>query len=580
MYILGLNAYHPDSSACLVKDGKLIAAVEEERFLRVKHWAGLPVESVRYCLKEAGISLEDLDHIALNRDPKANFYKKAVFAFLNKPSFSLVKNRLSNIFKISQIKGSLSKEFLIEEKKIKAKVCNIEHHRAHLASAFFVSPFKKAAIVSIDGFGDFSSCMAAIGENNKMRVFYEVNYPHSLGIFYTAFTQFLGFKKFGDEYKVMGLSAYGRPNYLDDMKEILMFKPNGRFTLNLDYFSFHKSNIGMLWNNTEPILEDVFSEKLVEKFGTPRAYEDEILPFHCDIAASMQKIYEEMFFHVLNYVNRITGVSKLCLAGGCALNSLANGKIFDNTPFKEIYIQPGSSDAGGAIGSCYYLYHQKLNRHREFIMKDTYYGPGFNKNKINQAIHEKGSQLKECSIENIDDINELCRKTAEFIAQGKIIGWFQGRMEWGPRALGNRSILVDPRRKEMKDVLNARIKRREWFRPFAPSILLERVGEYFERDYPDPFMIKVYLIKKDKRDVIPAVTHVDGTGRLQTVSKEENLLYWKLIKEFDKITGVPVLLNTSFNENEPIVCSPDEALDCFLRTKMDVLVMGSFIIKR
>jgi len=578
MYILGINAYHPDSSAAIIHDGKLIAAAEEERFLRIKHWAGFPKEAIRYCLKEANIGLEELDYIALNRDPKANFYKKVIFILLNRPSLSLIKSRLSNILKIEGLKDILSKEFLVPKEKIKAKIHNIEHHRAHLASAFFVSPFKKATVVSLDGFGDFTSCMVGKGEDNKIKVLSAVNYPHSLGLIYTAFTQFLGFKKFGDEYKVMGLAAYGKPKYLQQMEEILILKPEGKFALNLDYFAFYKKGQGMLWNNTEPILEDVFSDKFSQKFGPPRRHVEELSPLHYDLAASLQAMYEKAFFHILNYAYKLTGISHLCLAGGCALNSLANGKIFEYSPFKEIYIQPGASDAGGSLGAGYYLYHQILAHKREFLMQHAYWGPGFSEDEIGKVIAEREKELEGCFIERVEDDDKLCHKAAELIAQGKIVGWFQGRMEWGPRALGNRSILVDPRRKEMKDILNERIKRREWFRPFAPAILLEKVGEYFQRDYPDPFMLKVYPIKEDKRELIPAVTHADGTGRLQTVSKEENPLFWKLIKEFEKITGVPVLLNTSFNENEPIVCAPKEALDCFLRTKLDILVMGNYLI--
>ncbi len=580
MYILGINAYHPDSSAAIIHDGKLIAAAEEERFLRIKHWAGFPKEAIRYCLKEANVGLEEVDYIALNRKPQANFYKKIIFVLLKRPSFPLIKDRISNIFKVERIKNTLSKEFLVPENKIKAKIYNIEHHRAHLASAFFVSPFKKATVVSLDGFGDFTSCMVAKGKDNKIKVLSAVNYPHSLGLIYTAFTQFLGFKKFGDEYKVMGLAAYGKPKYLQKMEEILILKPEGKFNLNLDYFAFYKKGQGMLWNNTEPMLEDVFSEKFIEKFGSPRRDEEEVSSFHCELAASLQAMYEKAFFHILNYAHRITGVSNLCLAGGCALNSLANGKIFDSTSFKEVYIQPGASDAGGSLGAGYYLYHQILDNKREFLMQHAYWGPGFNDDEIGKAMEERKKELEGCFVEKVEDDDKLCHKAAEFIAQGKIVGWFQGRMEWGPRALGNRSILVDPRRKGMKDILNERIKRREWFRPFAPSILLEKVGEYFAKDYPDPFMLKVYPIREEKKEIIPAVTHVDGTGRLQTVSKEENPLYWKLIKEFERITGIPVLLNTSFNENEPIVCMPKEALDCFLRTKMAVLVIGNIIIRR
>jgi len=580
MYILGLNCYHPDSSACIVKDGMLLAAAEEERFLRIKHWAGFPGESIAYCLKEAGIGLEDIDYIALNRNPKANLHKKLIFILSGKASLQLVTNRLLNVFKIKEIKDMLSEKFSVPKNKIEAKIFHIEHHRAHLASAFFVSPFENAAVISIDGFGDFTSCMVARGASNKLDILYEINFPYSLGIFYTAFTQFLGFKSFGDEYKVMGLAAYGKPSFTDKIRKILVLGPKGSFRLNPEYFSFYKSRNSMFWNNVEPKLEDVFSDKLIRDFGPVRNYNEEILAFHCDIASSAQQIYEEVFFHILNYAYEITSSHNLCLAGGCALNSLANGKIFDHTPFKEIYIQPASSDGGGSLGAAYYLYNCILKQKRKFIMKDAYWGPAFNRGQIEAILNKNREQLKGYAIEIIENNSELCRKTAEFIAQGKIVGWFQGRMEWGPRALGNRSILADPRKNEMKDILNARIKKREWFRPFAPAVLLEDLGEYFEKNYPDPFMLKVYRVRQDKINIIPAVTHIDGTGRVQSVSREENPLFWQLINEFKKITGVPMFLNTSFNENEPIVCTPQEALDCFLRTKMDVLVLGNYLIKK
>ena len=578
MIILGINAYHGDSSACLIKDGSLITAAEEERFRRIKHWAGFPEKAVKHCLWSAGLGLEDIDYIAINRNPKANLYKKVLFTLRNRPSFALIKDSLKNALKVKDIKIIMSERLGMKGQKIKAELYHIEHHRAHMASAFFVSPFEGAATLSIDGFGDFVSTMMGIGEGNKIEVIDQVNFPHSLGLFYTALTQYLGFPKYGDEYKVMGLSAYGRPIYLKEMEEIVRLKQNGRFELNLDYFVHHSEGVSMLWEDSEPILGHAYSDRLIEKFGPERRYGEPITEHHQDIAASLQAMYEKAFFHILNYLYERTKIKNLCLAGGCALNSVANGKIFDNTPFKEVYIQPAANDAGGSLGAAYYLYHQIFGKQRNFVMDKVYWGPDFSEAEISEKLKVRSEELNNCKIEKIDNEDELCKKVAKYIADGKVVGWFQGRMEWGPRALGNRSILVDPRRAEMKDILNARIKRREPFRPFAPSILLEAVGEYFEKDYPDPFMIKVYPIKEDKRKVIPAVTHVDGTGRLQTVSKEENPLYYKLIKEFEKITGVPVVLNTSFNENEPIVCTPDEALDCFLRTKMDVLVLGNVII--
>lgn len=580
MLILGINAYHGDSSACIVKDGRLIAAVEEERFRRIKHWAGFPVAAIKYCLSEAGCRIEDVDYVAINRNPKVHFIKKALYAVGRGLSPKLIIDRLKNAGRVQGIKQVMAKELEVEEKKIHAEFFNVEHHIAHLASAFLVSPFKKAAIVSVDGFGDFVGAMWGIGEENKIQVMDRIYFPHSLGLYYLAFTQYLGFPKYGDEYKVMGLAAYGKPVEMDRMRKIVKLNADGKFELNLDYFAHHTEGATMTWDGGEPILGPVYSKRMVEEFGPARRREEPITKTHKDIASSMQAMYEEAFFNLLNYVYEKTKIPNLCLAGGCAMNSVANGKVFDRTPFKEVFIQPAAGDAGGAIGAAYYVYNHILETERNFVLKNAYWGPCFADSEIEQLLNKRIEQLNNCSIVQASSEDELCKNTAHYIAEGNVVGWFQGRMEWGPRALGNRSILVDPRRPEMKDILNARIKRREPFRPFAPSILLEKVGEYFEKEYPDPFMIKVYPIRENKRHIIPAVTHIDGTGRLQTVSKEENPLYWKLIKEFERITGVPVLLNTSFNENEPIVCRPEEALDCFLRTKMDILVLGKYIIKK
>ena len=582
MIILGLNAYHGDSSTCIVIDGKLIAAVEEERFRRVKHWAGFPTEAIKYCLHEAGAKVGDIDHIAVNRNPTANVLRKALFAFQKHPSLNLVKDRLKNATRVRDIKTVLSSEFGVSSENIKAKIHYVEHHVAHLGSTFFASPFDQAVVVSVDGFGDFVGAMWGKGEGNRLDVRDRVFFPHSLGLFYLSLTQFLGFPKYGDEYKVMGLSSYGEPIYLDQMKQMVRLDGNGKFKLNLDYFIHHSEGVTMTWEAGEPNMGSAYSQKMETSLGPPRKREEPISKSHENIAASMQAMYEEAFFHLLNHAYEETKIPVVCLAGGCAMNSVANGKIFDKTPFREVYIQAAAGDAGGALGAAYYVWNQILGNKRDFVMDTAYWGPQFNQVEIKAEIERKNDELKktECVIERINDETELCRKTAKSIKEGKVVGWFQGRMEWGPRALGNRSIVVDPRRAEMKDILNARIKRREPFRPFAPSILLEKTGEYFEKDYPDPFMIKVYPVRPEKRSVIPAVTHVDGSGRLQTVRKEDNPLYWQLIREFENLTSVPVVLNTSFNENEPIVCTPQEALDCFLRTKMDVLVLGNFFIKR
>jgi len=582
MIILGLNAYHGDSSACIVIDGKLIAAVEEERFRRVKHWAGFPTEAIKYCLHEAGANVSDINHIAVNRNPTANLLKKALFAFQKHPSLNLVKDRLKNATRVRDIKTVLSSEFGVSSENIKAKIHYVEHHVAHLGSAFFASPFDQAVVVSVDGFGDFVGAMWGKGEGNRLDVRDRVFFPHSLGLFYLSLTQFLGFPKYGDEYKVMGLSSYGEPVYLDQMKQIVRLDGHGKFKLNLDYFIHHSEGVTMTWDAGEPNMGSAYSQKMEKSLGPARKREEPISKNHENIAASLQGMYEEAFFHLLNHAYEVTQIPVVCLAGGCAMNSVANGKIFDKTPFKEVYIQAAAGDAGGALGAAYYVWHQILNQERSFVMDHAYWGPQFTEAQIGKELMAKSEELEKtgCRIEKFEDCDVLCRRTAKEVSEGKVVGWFQGRMEWGPRALGNRSIVVDPRRAEMKDILNARIKRREPFRPFAPSILLEKTGEYFEKDYPDPFMIKVYPIRPEKRSVIPAVTHVDGSGRLQTVRKEDNPLYWQLIKEFENITGVPVVLNTSFNENEPIVCTPAEALDCFLRTKMDVLVLGNYFIER
>lgn len=582
LIILGLNAYHGDSSACIVADGKLLAAVEEERFTRTKHWAGFPAEAVRYCLREAQIELKDIDHIAVNRDPKANLFQKALFTFRSRPSFNIIKDRLRNASKIIDIKKRLAEEFKVPAENLKARFHFVEHHLAHTASSFFVSPFANAAVVSVDGFGDFVGAMWGIGQDKKIEIRDKIFFPSSLGLFYLSLTQYLGFHKYGDEYKVMGLAPYGKPVYLDKMKQIVLLDNNGRFKLNLNYFTHHSNGVTMTWAGGEPDMGLVYSRQMEKLLGAPRNKGEPITKEHENIAASVQAMYEEAFFNLLNHVYAQTKIPALCLAGGCAMNSVANGKIFDRTPFKDVYIQAAAGDSGGAIGAAYYVLNQQLGKPRNFVMGKADWGPGFDDNSMNAALSNKKAELKKSNsiIEYIENKNELCKKTAKEIAEGQVVGWFQERTEWGPRALGNRSILADPRKAEMKDILNARIKKREPFRPFAPSILLEKVGEYFEKDYPDPFMLKVYPVRREKWAVIPAVTHVDGSGRLQTVTKQENPLYWQLIKEFENLTSVPVLLNTSFNENEPIVCTPGEALDCFLRTKMDVLVLGNYFIKR
>ena len=582
MIILGLNAFHGDSSACLVVDGQLIAAAEEERFRRIKHWAGLPTEAIRYCLEAGGISIGDVDRIAINRNPGANALRKALFAFASKPSLSAITDRLKNAGKVRRVRDDIAAGLGVAPETVRAQVDNVEHHMAHLASAFFVSPFQEAAVVSVDGFGDFASSMWGIGRGNRLELADRTYFPHSLGLFYLAITQYLGFPNYGDEYKVMGLAPYGQPTEMDKMRKIVKLLPEGRFELELDYFLHHSEGVAMVWENGEPTIGRVFSPVLEALFGPIRKKDEPLGTKHWNIAASAQAMYEEAFLHILDHVQKKTGMQALALAGGCAMNSVANGKILERSRFKDVYVQSAPGDAGGAIGAAYAVWHQVLGKPRGFEMRHAYWGPEFSTDEIAALLERRKTDLQEqaCTVARIDDEQALCRRTAQAISEGMVIGWFQGRMEWGPRALGNRSILGDPRRADMKDILNLKIKRRESFRPFAPSILRERVKDWFETDYDVPFMLQVFQIQESRRQEIPAVTHVNGSGRLQTVTEEQNSRYHRLIKTFGDLTGVPLLLNTSFNENEPVVCRPEEALSCFLRTKMDVLVMGDYLIER
>ncbi|HEX9988545.1 MAG TPA: carbamoyltransferase [Chloroflexia bacterium] len=574
MYILGINAYHGGASACLTRDGELVAAVEEERFSRIKYWAGFPVQAIWFVLGEAGIRPQDLDHIGISRNPTANLVKKALYAFTRRPSLNMVRDRLNNSMKVGNLKTVFCERMEVDPASLKAQFHNVEHHRAHMASAFFVSPFEEAAIFSVDGMGDFVSTMWGAGKSARMEVGGEINFPHSLGNFYTAISQWLGFTKYGDEGKVMGLAPYGEPVYLDEMRKIVRVQRDGTFELDLDYFAHDAEGVTMTWGDGAPTLGRVFSGKLTQVLGEPREPRTGITKQHEDVAASLQAMLEEAEFALIRKLQRETGQKALCMAGGVALNSAFNGKILPNTDFEDIYIQPAAGDAGTSLGVCYYIYHQVLGKPRTFVMNDAYTGPQYAGEEIEAALKRCGLQF-----ESLDE-SQLVERAAELVAGGNVLGWFQGRMEWGPRALGNRSIIADPRRHDMKDILNARIKHREPFRPFAPSILQERVGEYFDQTYPDPFMIKVYNVLPEKRDVIPAVTHVDGTGRLQTVDREHAPLYWKLINAFGEQTGVPVVLNTSFNENEPIVCAPQEAIECFMRTRMDALAIGSYLVEK
>src|SRR5437588_1903350 len=621
MNILGLNAYRGDSAACLFVDGKLVAAAEEERFRRIKHWAGLPTNAINYVLEEGKLSLGDVDHIAINHKPGANNLRRLGFVLTHWPHPKLMAQKIKNIRSAASTKESLEATYGSELRArfgttIKAEVHQVEHHLPRLASAYLVSGFNEAACSSIDGFGDFASTAFGSGQGSEVKIDNRVYFPHSLGIFYSALTQFLGFPQYGDEYKVMGLAPYGEPNFLEPLREVVHIKPDGSFRLNLKFFRHHIENVSYTWQDCAPEVGTLYRRALVDLLGPPRQPDEPLEQKHKDIARSVQATYEKAFFALLQTLHKQHPSDHLALAGGCAMNSVANGKVYRRTPFKKMYCPAAAGDAGGAIGAAAFVLSQldkgedigrstlenespltpsselrastsqlpsssyDLRSKRSLI--NAYLGPDASEEEIHALIDWKKKEIADagCTIAYVGDEEELSKRTAQAIADGKIVGWFQGRMEWGPRALGNRSILADPRNAGIKDVLNEKIKRRESFRPFAPSILRESVAEWFETDDDVPFMMQVFQIRSKYRDMIPAVIHVDGTGRLQTVHKETNPRYYRLIEHFRDLTAIPLVLNTSFNENEPVVCYPEEALDCFLRTQMDLLVLGNFWIAR
>ena len=578
-YILGINAYHGDSSAALLRDGRLVAAAEEERFTRIKHWAGFPARSIRWCLEDAGISLAEVGDVAVNQNARANLGRKLAYLVRSRPDISLILQRVRNKRSRMGIGELLSAEL---GTPFAGSVHFVEHHLAHLASTFLVSPFEEAVAVSVDGFGDFASAAWGLGRGNRIEVDDEVYFPHSLGIFYQAMTQFLGFPHYGDEYKVMGLAPYGQPRYLDEMRRIVNLQRDGTFRLDLRYFRHARERVEYEWAGGDPVVGTLHTAALAQLLGPPRRVDEPLTDRHRDIARSAQAMYEEAFFHLLGALHARYRVDALTLAGGCAMNSVANGKVYQRSPFRKLYVQSAAGDAGGAIGAAFATWSRRHPRERVFSMDHAYWGPRFSDDDIAAAIRERGEQVKAdgCAVEKVEDESRLVKRTAAAIADGRVVGWFQGRMEWGPRALGNRSIVCDPRRADMKEILNRKIKRRESFRPFAPSVLREAVPEWFETDDDVPFMMQVYQVREPRRAQVPAITHVDGSGRLQTVRRESNPRYYALIEAFASATGVPMVLNTSFNENEPVVCTPAQALDCFLRTRMDLLVMGDWMVER
>lgn len=574
MIILGINAYHADASAAIFVNGKLMAATEEERFRRIKHWAGFPSFAIAFCLKEIGATLNEVDYITFGRDPSAKLMDRALL-YLKDPVAALrtTKERLSYRNSLLSLEQEFASHFGADPQKIKRKIKHIEHHRSHMASAFFASPFKEAAILSIDGSGDFTTTMIGVGKEHEIEVLDSVNFPDSVGLLYMAFTQFLNFRHYGDEYKVMGLAPYGKPIYADKVKEVLRFTADGLFTWDKRFFR-SPTDVLITYKDNLPVVGNLYSNFLVGKFGPPRKNGEELTQYHKDLAASVQHVTEESIMYILKNLQRRTGLKNVCIAGGVAQNSVANGKVIGATGFEKLYIPSAGHDAGLSMGSAMYQYHQVLRQRRNGAILSAFTGCHFTNDEIESLLNVRGIKYS-----RLDD-DKLYEKVVDKLIEPGVVGWFSGRAEFGPRALGGRSIIADPRNAKAKDLLNLKIKRRESFRPFAPSILKEYTGEYFEKVDDVPFMEKVFPIREEKRSVIPAVTHVDGTGRLQTVTREISPRYYALIDKFRERTGVPILLNTSFNENEPIVNSPLEALDCFLRTQMDMLVLENCVVER
>jgi carbamoyltransferase len=585
MKILGISAFYHDSAACLLCDGVITAAAQEERFTRKKHDPRFPVHAIEYCLKEARIEVNDLDYIVFYDKPFVKFERllttlvsvapRGLRSYYQQMPFWLKEK----LFTRSTIKRTL---------KYDGEVLFTAHHQSHAASAFFPSPYKEAAFITLDGVGEWATSTFGIGQDNKIEILKEINFPHSLGLLYSAFTYFTGFKVNSGEYKLMGLAPYGEPKYTDIIKkELIDIKDDGSFRLNMEYFDYLAG-------------QRMTNDKFAGLFDGPRrAPESKMTQREMDLARSVQSVTEEVTLKMANHVHKTTGMKNLVLAGGVALNCVANGKLLRDGPFDDLWIQPAAGDAGTALGAALFAWHQLLDNDRvpdRRRQSASYLGPVYDPDAIQSYLDEE-----KVTYERIDDDDELCKRVAHIIATENVVGWFQGRMEFGPRALGGRSIIADPRSEKMQTVLNLKIKFRESFRPFAPSVLRDHVSDYFDMESESPYMLLVADVKKERlraldngdadadgfdklkvvRSEIPAITHVDNSARIQTVDKEDNSIYYNLIDHFHQETGCPVIINTSFNvRGEPIVCTPHEAFTCFMRTNMDYLVLGPFIMDK
>jgi carbamoyltransferase len=579
MMVLGLNAHHADAAAALVVDGRVVAAAEEERFSRTKHHAGFPAAAARWCLAHAGIDARDVEHVAVNTDPRAAWPARLSFALRHPPTPARIAEALRTRGRRLDVRGQLAAA--LGAQLPRARLHAVPHHLAHLASAYFAAPWEEALSVSVDGSGDFATAAWGRGRGSALALEGQVGFPHSLGVFYQAMTQFLGFPDYGDEYKVMGLAPYGEPRFAGALREVLRRGADGAWRLDLRWFRHQRARTTLEPEDARPRFAPLFHPRIAALFGPPRRPDEPLEQCHRDLARSVQDAYEDALFGWLSTLHARHPLPRLALAGGCAQNSVANGRIVERTPFRELYVAAAGYDAGGALGAALATWH-RLGGARVDPLPHAQLGPAFDDATIGAVLDGARGQLAEagCGIERLEDPRALDARVVDALCAGGVVGWFQGRMEWGPRALGQRSILADPRRADIRELLNRKIKRRESFRPFAPSVLREHVADWFARDADVPFMGEVLPIRAERRAAIPAVTHVDGTGRLQTVGREHNARYHALISAFHARTGVPMLLNTSFNENEPIVCHPREALHCFLRTRMDALAMGAWLVSR
>lgn len=570
MYILGITSFAHEASCALIKDGVICSVIEEERLNRKKHTWEYPQNAIAECLKQEGITIRDVDHITFFWVPVREVIDNIGHVFRYFPqSLNLLQgpsggnSELSFVQRVNAMRTVGSRIQQQFELPHPPKVHFIEHHLGHAASVFFVSPFAQAAILTMDGRGESTSTLMSWGQGHRIEKIKEIRVPHSLGHLYAAVTGFLGFKPFFDEWKVMGMSAYGKDTYASDFADLVRLTDDGGYQLNLKYFKFHTHG-QRAW----------LSEDFYRKFGPARQPDGPYDQRHFDLAFGLQAIVEKTGVYLAQHLYDITRCPNLCLTGGVVLNCLMNKRIVEQTPFQNFFFQPIANDAGTSFGSALYYYHHVLGQQRRHAFPSVYLGTEFSNAQIEAVLAAKGVKFRQTS--------QIARETAKYIAEGKIVGWFQGRMEAGPRALGNRSITVNPMLLDMKERLNARVKKREFYRPFAPSVLEEKAGEYFRmpKGQPSPYMILIGDVREEKKKVIPAVTHADGTARVHTVNREVNPRYWELICEFEKLTGVPVLLNTSFNENEPIVATPQQAVDCFLRTEFDVLAIGDYLVTK